>query len=195
MTKGTRDYAKHSNAIKKRPVSKDPSRSTLVVLSLTVCMLGVFIAALFHLKVTSKSSSHPSVVSKKSHTKPIHPVVNKPRFEFYSILPKSDPGNEIGENETKEVKTSSEEVKNTEPAPIATKKYMLQVAAFKKNSDADRLKAQLTLLGYNAQIQTFDNHGSIWNRVNLGPYPTLAKAEEEQKKLKHYHFNSILKRG
>ena len=190
MASGTRDYAKHSNS-KRRPTPKAKSRPWLSMLILTAGLILLFAVALFHLHTLSKP--HKVVTLKQEHAaKSTQHVMNKPRFEFYSILPKSDPDSDVAENAVKGVKQAP--VTQNDAAVEANKKFLLQVAALKNDTEVDKLKAQLIMLGFNVQVQSFDNHGSMWKRVTLGPYATQAKAEIDQQKLKQNHFNSILRR-
>ena len=55
--------------------------------------------------------------------------------------------------------------------PNALSRYLLQTGSFKSPSDADRRRAELLLMGMEANIRTvtFAN-GQIWHRVLVGPY-------------------------
>ncbi|MCG6863242.1 MAG: SPOR domain-containing protein [Chromatiaceae bacterium] len=48
--------------------------------------------------------------------------------------------------------------------------YLVQVASFRKASDAERLKAKLALLGVQARIQQVTVNGKDYHRVRTGPY-------------------------
>lgn len=91
---------------------------------------------------------------------------DKPRFDFYKILP----GNEepVSEQELKRAK----QLAANNPAKEEKITYFLQAGAFQKQPDADNLKAKLALLGLEANIQTIDlpEKGGVWHRVRLGPY-------------------------
>lgn len=82
----------------------------------------------------------------------------------------------------------------TAPAEPTTsgKHYLLQVAAFQSTSEADRLKAQLTFLGFDVIVTPFDNHGKQWYRVKVGPFDSLTAAQEARKTLLKNHLGSIL---
>lgn len=188
MVNRTRDFAKNNNQVTKRPVAKPKSRPWLGALILTAVLMGSFIFALFHLYKTSKYTHHQNMSVKReaNSTTPAHSSINKPRFEFYSILKQDS-------------KTTNTNTTVTQPQPAVklvsnTKKYFLQVAALKRTVDVTRLKTHLSSMGYKVQIQQFDNHGSVWNRVSLGPYLTQAKAEAEQQRLKLNHYPTILRK-
>jgi cell division protein FtsN len=68
--------------------------------------------------------------------------------------------------------------------------YVLQAGSFSEFAQADRLKAELTLMGMPAQIQTVSIEGGTkWHRVRVGPYTNLqalnqARAELQSNGLK-----------
>lgn len=88
----------------------------------------------------------------------------KPRFDFYNELPNM------------EVLVPDEEL-DREPAAAAAAsaapdaRYLLQVGSFRRAADADRLKAQLALLGFEARVETARvEGGELRYRVRSGPY-------------------------
>ena len=92
------------------------------------------------------------------------PAVPKPRFDFYNDLPNM------------EVLVPDEEL-DREPAAApaaaaaAEARYLLQVGSFRRAADADRLKAQLALLGFEARVEMARVDGGEQRyRVRSGPY-------------------------
>jgi len=93
-------------------------------------------------------------------------AADKPRFDFYKILPgKEEPVTE------KQVRDAARETSK----PGAPKEsYVIQVGAFQNPAEADNLKAKLALMGLEAKIdptQLADR--GTWYRVRLGPYGKL----------------------
>jgi len=90
------------------------------------------------------------------------PAAEKPRFDFYTILPGSE--STVTEQEIKDKEAHKEVVKVNES-------YFLQVGAFQTEQEADNMKAKLALLGMEAIIQTatIPDKG-VWHRVRVGPY-------------------------
>ena len=88
---------------------------------------------------------------------------DKPRFDFYKILP--------GVEET----VTEKELKQAAKQPSPTKDiYFLQAGAFQNMSDADNLKAKLALLGVEAKIQSATLADKVvWHRVRVGPYTNV----------------------
>ncbi len=116
------------------------------------------------MKLPSTETISPKTETPKQDTKTAK--TDKPRFDFYKILP----GNEepVSEQELKRAKQAAA----NNPAKEEKITYLLQAGAFQKQPDADNLKAKLALLGLEANIQTIDlpEKGGIWHRVRLGPY-------------------------
>jgi hypothetical protein len=92
----------------------------------------------------------------KSETVPATSTPDKPRFDFYKILP--------GTEEPKVPKAPE-----TQTKPVD--RLWLQAGAFASESDAENLKARLALSGWEASVQTATlPDKSVRYRVRLGPY-------------------------
>jgi len=93
--------------------------------------------------------------------KPGDKVAEKPRFEFYKILPGSQ-----------EPVPQQPEPKPAAAAPKpAGEALFLQAGSFQNPADADNLKARLALMGVEASVQqvTLPEKG-VMHRVRIGPY-------------------------
>jgi cell division protein FtsN len=104
--------------------------------------------------------------------KPGDKVDDKPRFEFYKILP-GDGGNGTAATAAEPAKSAEglAAAKPPEPAKPAAEPVSLQVGAFQNPAEADNLKARLALLGMEAGVQSvaLPNKGTVY-RVRVGPY-------------------------
>ena len=123
----------------------------------------------------------------------------KPKFEFYTLLPEMEvvvpdedlaaPGPAPPESSgTAEVPTSAA-VEDDAPADadpaLKSGHYILQVASFRSVKDADGLKAQLTLLGFQPVVQTVAiNSDEKWHRVRIGPYADRDSLEAARVRLR-----------
>jgi cell division protein FtsN len=81
-------------------------------------------------------------------------------------------------------------IKNTKVSP---KRYLLQIASFHSVNEADRLRAELTLMGFQVSVIQSNATTQAWFRVVLGPYHSLQAAQSDQQKLKQNHVSAILK--
>lgn len=108
---------------------------------------------------------------------------NKPRFDFYQILPDMEiviPEHEIAERRRLE---------GTGKSKPGT--FIIQIGSFRKPSQADTLKARLALLGIESTVQTVNQSGSIWHRVKSGPYTSFRMVDKIQNRLHHNNIDSI----
>jgi len=114
------------------------------------------------------------------------PAADKPRFDFYKILPggeepkvqverKAAPDRAVVDQaKDRDTEKAPAKVATAEPPAKAAKpgdRFWLQAGSFTTESDAENLKAQLALAGWEANVQqgTLPDKG-IRYRVRLGPY-------------------------
>lgn len=117
----------------------------------------------------------------------------KPKFEFYTRLPKGD----VTEYRSKIKKHHKAEAKNTTAKPqkqLETQHYLIQVAAFKTLADADKLRAELIMQGFNTNLSHYKNASTTWYRVEIGPFPSLAQAKARQQTLESANYNGLIKK-
>lgn len=107
----------------------------------------------------------------------------KPRFEFYKILP----GDEVVSDQQFKQATAQP------PAARARNAYFLQAGAFQNAADADRMKAELALLGVEARVQTttLPDKG-IWHRVRVGPFSATEELNRARETLKQNGIDASL---
>ena len=81
-----------------------------------------------------------------------------PSFDFYKVLPGDAPS----------------ELPSAPNKAVATPLYYLQAGAFHDADEADNLKAQLALLGVEAEIQTSEvADKGVYHRVRVGPFRAM----------------------
>ena len=124
----------------------------------------------------------------------------KPKFEFYTLLPEMEvvvpdedvaapapaPAESGGTAEAPTTSTAPEADApgDTDP-PLKSGHYILQVASFRSMKDADGLKAQLTLLGFQPVVQTVAiDSDENWHRVRIGPYADRDSLESARIRLR-----------
>jgi len=98
-------------------------------------------------------------------------AAEKPKFDFYKILP--------GAEETvseKELREKLRAAKSQPPGQQEASKdvYFIQAGSFQNPSDADNQKARLAILGFESSVEpaNLPDKGT-WYRVRLGPYNKL----------------------
>lgn len=137
---------------------------------------------------TLKKSDREADVLKAE--KPPEPA--KPTFEFYTILPEMEV--QVAEQEmTSSPSSKTPETKGTAARSTNHTAYVLQVGSFRRHQDADRLKAELALIGLQADIQVVSLGGEdTWHRVRLGPYKNLTILDEVRDRLREHNVQAIV---
>lgn len=188
-----RDY-KHRAAPKKKPQKQPTCWSWLLI----GFVLGVFCTGLVWLKLGGGLDANSGWVgAEPDKSTPAATVVPdnsgqdaEPafRFDFYDRLSKIEvvvPDDELVEDDSQ---TAGPE--RAEGPPV---QYLVQVGSFRKPADADRLKAQLTLLGFETDIAKVgtQDRGDFF-RVRVGPYGGLKAMETARKRLAENGFKKTL---
>ncbi len=128
------------------------------------------------------SSDRPEASTEGNEQTP-EKKAERPRFEFYTMLPEAEVV--VLENELTGARTTASQQAQDDDVT-----YVLQAGSFRELAQADRLKAELTLIGMPAQIQTVSIEGGTkWHRVRVGPFTNLqalnkARAELQRNGLK-----------
>ncbi len=108
------------------------------------------------------------------------------QYDFFTVLPEIEvvvPQREI-EQRAREREDS---------APSGP--YMLQVGSFRSSTDAEGLRARLTLLGLDASIQSVTVNDSTWHRVRVGPYDGAREADGARRRLVENGFEAMVLTG
>jgi cell division protein FtsN len=106
------------------------------------------------------------------------------RFSFYEILPQF------------EVIVPDDESPATQPErrppPAAPGSFLLQAGSFSAPADADRLQANLALLGFESHVQRVTIEDDVFNRVRIGPIGDLEAAKRTQRRLRDAGIDTLL---
>ena len=94
-------------------------------------------------------------------------AAEKPRFDFYKILPGAE--ETVSEKELRERLRAAAAAKSQPAAPQDV--YYIQAGAFQNPADADNQKARLAILGFESNVEptNLPDKGT-WYRVRMGPY-------------------------
>ena len=166
----------------------------------TGLFIGLFVAFLVHLKdnypaltlpdtqKAEKKSGRDTREVRKTKSNDI-PAAPKTQFDFYTILPEMEiavPDSEASGSST-----------DKNPAFKHDSQFILQAGSFKKLTQADQMKANLALLGVQANIQsvTIDNANdgaTTWHRVRLGPYDSFSEMNRIRSRLRRNNIEALL---
>jgi cell division protein FtsN len=76
-------------------------------------------------------------------------------------------------------------------APLATQ-YFLQAGSFRKQADADKVRAQIILLGQSVQVESGTVRDETWYRVLVGPFASKDQLGAAQKQLAASGYSNLL---
>ncbi len=139
------------------------------------------------------------------------PAQAKPKYEFYTLLPESEvvvPPEAVPEK-APPPPTPAELAKADEarakaalagqvPPPLpkavvaASTQFFLQAGSFRKHSDADRVRAQIILLGQSVNVEAGNVRDETWYRVMVGPFNSRDQLSQAQKTLSSNGFSNLL---
>ena len=108
------------------------------------------------------------------------------RFDFYELLPQFEVV--IPEIET-DAKADS-----TASAVEKPGRYVLQAGSFSTLADADRMQANLALLGVETRIQHVSIDDDEFHRVRIGPMSDLTQLNQIRRRLRDARIETILMR-
>lgn len=156
-------------------------------------VLGAFLVGLAWLKLESpvdkpewigaKPDRPPQSAPKKSAAPDIPPY--QPRYRFYD---------ELGR---KQVVVPEEQLDRRESLDKVdpTARYLLQIGSFVRPQDADRLQAELALLGIETRITKASlGGGKLRYRVQAGPYLGRSELDGARAQLKKNGYRDLLVR-
>ena len=91
-------------------------------------------------------------------------VTDKPKFDFYKILPGAE--EPVSEKELKDRARAAAKGQDA-----AREVYFIQAGSFQNPAEADNQKARLAILGFESSVEptNLPDKGT-WYRVRLGPY-------------------------
>ena len=120
-------------------------------------------------------------VPKAGPDKPAPKAGDKPRFEFYQILPgdkdaPSPPKAAVPAPPPAPAAPPKPGSSPATPKPHSGEIYWLQAGAFSDEKDADNLKAKIAFTGLEATVRPGTTDKGTLYRVRLGPYQSLDDA-------------------
>lgn len=105
-------------------------------------------------------------------------------FEFYDMLPNFEV---VVPEEDKDVRPDKT------PAPVeAPGVYVLQAGSYSTFAEADKVKAQLALLGISSQIQKITVDERQYHRVRIGPIEKLDELNRVRQRLRNARIDVLV---
>jgi cell division protein FtsN len=112
---------------------------------------------------------------------------SKSSYDFFTVLPEMEvivPEEELNVRSQPDNPEGAERNGGTE--------YLLQVASFQNEEDADEMKARLALLGIVAKVQSVKVNDATWHRVRVGPVVGARAAEDLRRVLSDNGIDSLV---
>jgi cell division protein FtsN len=166
-----------------------------------------------------RADAKAAKIAEANKTPPSPTAPIKPKYDFYTLLPESEV---IVPNEAVPEKTPSPVVAPTvpvspeqaakidtaraqaalsgltppppppvaKPAPVTT--FFLQAGSFRKQADADKVRAQIILLGQASTVESGTVKDETWYRVLVGPFSNREQLTTAQKQLAGGGFSNLL---
>lgn len=107
-----------------------------------------------------------------------------PEFDFYDLLPRQEV-----EVPAKSARTAAGTAVRT---PLPTGDVVLQAGSFKQPTEAERMIADLALLGIQARVQRASVDDETWYRVRIGPISTAEELQVTQARLREAEINATV---
>jgi cell division protein FtsN len=158
-----KDYVARGRSKKQAPPPPKPSLPWLRIV-ITLILIAGFSYFLWSIKgtapenTTSKSASTEQVEKQKDEM----PDIPEEEWEFIKSLP--------------EFTVEIEQIEQDQP----TVRRLMQCGSFRKNSQAQELKAKIAFQGLIAQVRSSKGSSGVWYRVILGPYDNKRLAEKDR---------------
>ncbi|RBW48155.1 SPOR domain-containing protein [Marinobacter sp. F3R11] len=183
--------ARPARTQKKRTKPAAPARSQHGGLSLkwilSLATVGGFIGFIVYLNSIPPSDApqQQQVIEKPARQVPettTQQVEKKPGFRFYEMLPESE--------------VIPPKVEEYTPGP--TKQdfdYLVQSGSFRSKEDAERQRAQIAFQGLRAAVQRIElDSGSVWYRVNVGPFKSRSQMNSAIDKLVSINIQPLIRK-
>jgi cell division protein FtsN len=171
-------------------------------------------------RVKAEAKAAKIVEANKTPPSPTAPV--KPKYDFYTLLPESEvivpkeavpektppamvaPLPAVTPEQAAKIDTVRAQaalsgltpppappvVNTAKPAPVT--QFFLQAGSFRKQADADKVRAQIILLGQAVNVESGTVKDETWYRVLVGPFSNREQLTTAQKQLAGSGFNNLL---
>lgn len=157
--------------------------------------IGVFVTFLFQLEPGRSSVQRDKSPPPPAVTPPPSKAAEQPRYDFYTLLPESEvivPQSSVPETAA-EPEPAAAEQKPADASAASGTRFYLQAGSFRQRAEADRVRAQILLLGLDVNLENARlDGGEIWYRVQVGPFRDRATLNSAQTTLAGNGFENLL---
>lgn len=182
-----------------------------MMLAFVAFVLGYLAATVFDLEQVHGWVSSKVQVKGSEKLPPVttaNKVQQKPKLEFYTLLTQDNhklretvpvqqarPPKDL-QTTTKQLPVPSKVSQAPKPqAVIDVTRYILQVGSFRRREEADKMRADLVMKGFDVAVVASKNLQNQWYRVMVGPVPSMKEAENLRSTLaSREHINSMIRK-
>ncbi|MBV4460742.1 SPOR domain-containing protein [Pseudomonas sp. COR58] len=173
-------------------------------------------------KVEQQQQQKATKIAEANKTPPSPTQPVKPKYDFYTLLPESEvivppdavpektlptpqvpaiPTTPVTPAEAAKIDTARAQAAlagiTPPPAPPVAKaapvtRFFLQAGSFRKEADADKVRAQIILLGQAVSVESGTVKDETWYRVLVGPFSNREQLTTAQKQLAGSGFSNLL---
>jgi cell division protein FtsN len=157
--------------------------------------LGLIVAIVAYLRAPGTLPAERAAVSataqpasetpRQTRSSPERAAPPENRFEFYEILPQFEVV--VPEDDAPRATAAARPRSAETPGS-----FLLQAGSFGAPADADRLKANLALLGFESHVQRVRIEDGVFNRVRIGPIRDIDAAKRTQRQLRDAGIDTLL---
>ena len=167
-----KDYVARGRSKKPAPPEPKPSLLWLRIV-ITLALVAGFSYFLWSIKGTApKNTTNDSVISEQTESEEnTLPDIPREEWEFIKSLP--------------EYTVEIDKKQQDQP----TVRRLMQCGSFRKNGQAQELRARIALQGLEAQVKSSKGTSGLWYRVILGPYESKRVAEKDRHSLQRAKIN------
>ena len=167
-----KDYVARGRSKKPTPPLPKPSLPWLRIV-ITIILVAGFSYFLWSIKGTAPEVTSNDVASTEQaqSEKDTMPDIPEEEWEFIKSLPEF----------TVEIEQKEQD------QPIVRR--LMQCGSFRKNAQAQELKAKIAFQGLEAQVRSSKGSSGLWYRVILGPYDSKRVAEKDRHTLQRAKIN------
>ncbi len=154
---------------------------------LILLLIGSFVAFLMFLRQHAPQNT-------VSNTEDLKPLIKKPthqdkpskepQYDFYTILPKAEMVVPDHELKTREREERVGKLKNSQ--------YVIQAGSFRAFAEADKLRAQLALMGIESRVEKAKVGNVVWHRVKMGPFKRISSVSTIKRRLRKNSIDAIV---
>jgi len=107
------------------------------------------------------------------------------KYDFYQMLPNFEV---VVPEKDKDVKRDLPSAAKIERPGV----YVLQAGTYRKEADANRVRAQLALQGIDAKVQRVAVDADVWHRVRIGPISNLDELNKLRRQLQAADVDALV---